>query len=628
MYKRVDTEEAINKTKNLFNKNHPPIFGKYLTKKQRKHRIWLMLIILLIYGIVQAYALKYIKQSAILSLSVLPLALAGWLLGIWAPVFSGIVVNIYLMYLLYIFHFDIVFPGPYLIIIYILTGVGIGWFSELTYKAKVTEAALLVAKNEAVEANKAKSEFLASISHEIRTPMNSILGFTQLLYDEIEDKRHKEKLEIILKASNSLLELINDLLDISKIEAGKIEIHNVEFTFSQLFYPIENIFSIKATEKKLGFLLILDPALPAIVYGDERRIQQIVLNLASNALKFTKQGRVTIHCRYENGHAIIKISDTGIGIPEDKQTLVFDAFKQLDPTLTREYGGTGLGLTISKRLIDEMNGKISLESKPDQGTIITVQIPLEDISIKYTPNKPTIVIPENTDCGREITRLALELKKHDFLYTLLIVTNDESSRQFFSQTLNGLELELDYADTANEAIVKLQSRLTEDKKYNLLLLDAQLAGKSAIEVLEFIRGQSAFDEIYCIVLTANMDKVEQAEFLTSGCHNYLAKPADKDLLLLQIFKLVLEKAKIIENNKTISMQIPQLALKRLKRIIIKLKHNYELFDVDELVKIRKELSTILPEPYLQQISDKLDTAIINYDDGILNEVIQQLDTII
>jgi len=245
-------------------------------------------------------------------------------------------------------------------------------------KQKQSEELQIAAMQAAENANKTKGEFLANMSHEIRTPMNSIIGFTELLLEEEENSQKKDKLKIIMKAGDNLLEIINDILDFSKMEADKIEFENASFSMRDLLNDIKKMFIIKAGEKNIAFSINVAESVPDYLFGDERRVNQIILNLVSNAFKFTKEGKIHIDCCYE-GHKTLKISvsDTGIGIAKGKQHLIFSAFSQVDNSTTREYFGTGLGLAISKGLIEKMGGKIYLASQVAVGSTFTVEIPLK-----------------------------------------------------------------------------------------------------------------------------------------------------------------------------------------------------------------------------------------------------------
>jgi len=240
--------------------------------------------------------------------------------------------------------------------------------------AKESEIALKQGKEIAESANRMKSQFLANMSHEIRTPMNAIIGFSDLLRNLVTDKRHKGYLDTIRASSRTLLTLINDILDLSKIEAGRLEIQYEVSDIHVLFHEIQAIFMEKITKKGLNFIIEIEEDLPSGLVIDEIRIRQVLINLIGNAIKFTKQGYIKLSARktYRKGKSkvnlIIVVEDTGIGIPEKQQAKMFDPFTQKERQSTRKFGGTGLGLAISKNLVELMNGEITLHSIENKGS--------------------------------------------------------------------------------------------------------------------------------------------------------------------------------------------------------------------------------------------------------------------
>ncbi|HPP86542.1 MAG TPA: PAS domain S-box protein [bacterium] len=250
-------------------------------------------------------------------------------------------------------------------------------------KMKDAQEQLIKAKDEAEKSNKLKTLFLANMSHEIRTPMNAILGFADLLYEsENLTTENKEMLDIIRNSGRHLLNLINDILDLSKIEAGKIKLEYSEFSVKKLLMHIYSMLNIKAKEKNLYFDLLIDHNSPDCLFGDELRVNQVLVNIIGNAIKFTNTGGITISYSYIDDTCIFKVIDTGIGIPQDRIDTIFLPFEQADISTTRKYGGTGLGLTITKKIIQLMGGSIFVESEENKGTTFIIKLPLKFVKLE------------------------------------------------------------------------------------------------------------------------------------------------------------------------------------------------------------------------------------------------------
>ncbi|MBN2275106.1 MAG: PAS domain S-box protein [Bacteroidales bacterium] len=255
-----------------------------------------------------------------------------------------------------------------------------GVIFDITDRVHVLDE-LKKAKHSAEQANRAKSEFLANISHEIRTPLNSVLGFTDLLEDTITQETEKQYLEAIKTSGKNLLTLINDLLDLSKIEAGKLTLHHEFVDLKKILLEVKQIFSLRLNQKNLQYYEYIDPAFPAYIYSDESRLRQILINLVGNAVKFTHDGHISVKVEFEQGkksneiNLKISISDTGIGIPKEAYDIIFESFRQHSRLDTRKYEGTGLGLPITKKLVEALNGSVFFESIVNRGSNFTIVFP-------------------------------------------------------------------------------------------------------------------------------------------------------------------------------------------------------------------------------------------------------------
>jgi signal transduction histidine kinase len=237
---------------------------------------------------------------------------------------------------------------------------------------------LRIAKEQAEAANQAKNEFLNNITHEIRTPLNAVIGFSDILMEDEDDPDKIQLLKFTRDSGQILMKLINEVLDLAKIEAGKLELEYANFSLKELIEEIHRMFFEEAEKKNLEFNVSIASSVPSFVVGDRARISEIIINIVRNAFKFTGIGSIAIDCTYDKGIAFIKVSDTGVGIPKEKLDIIFTAFTQADGSLTREFGGAGLGLTIACKLTKLMSGKISVKSKEGKGSTFTIELPLPE----------------------------------------------------------------------------------------------------------------------------------------------------------------------------------------------------------------------------------------------------------
>ena len=370
---------------------------------------------------------------------------------------------------------------------------------------------LKLAKEEAEEASFQKSQFLANMSHEIRTPLNAVSGFISLLHEKETDAEKIRYLQVIKGSSDSLLQIISDILDISKIESGKLDYVTNDFSAYIELVSVIELFQEKAAQKGIVLDINYSDKIPEILFADALRIKQILSNLLSNAVKFTPEGEA-IKCTiwYESGCLSIRVKDYGIGIPKEKQKLIFKPFLQAESSTSREYGGTGLGLAISAKLIQILNGELTLKSKEGKGSVFT-------FTVEMPTGKDICSAPEDT-----MESLG-SLKGH-----ILIVEDMEANSMFIGIVLENAGLTYDTAINGLVAIEKFKT-----KKYDLILMDEnmpKLGGIAATQVILDIEKEKDINHTPIISLTANALKGDRERFLKAGMDNYLSKPVDPNSL--------------------------------------------------------------------------------------------------
>jgi two-component system sensor histidine kinase EvgS len=405
---------------------------------------------------------------------------------------------------------------------------------QTTKKLEIAQDKLNEARNAAEAANQAKSEFLANMSHEIRTPMNAIIGFTELLNEQIEEPRLKSFVKTIKSASYNLLTLINDILDLSKVEAGKLEIDKKVTNPHDLFSELGNIFMMKMREKNLDFILEIDPVIPQSLQLDAVRLRQVLLNLIGNAVKFTDTGFVRLIARAENEDTIgskldlqIDVEDTGMGIAEDQQDKIFQQFEQIPGQNVKRFGGTGLGLSISKRLVALMGGELTLKSQLGKGSTFTIR--LCDVAIASLGTEP-----EQKQAEKE-TRIEFHPGK------LLIVDDVKDNRDLLLALFAKTKLQTVEAKNGLEAV-----ELVKKQSFDLILMDVRMPVMTGSEAAHEIK---KFSNIPIVALTASVMTEDFEQLEDEDFDGFLRKPVLKAELFNELRKfLPVEEIAVSESN--------------------------------------------------------------------------------
>lgn len=508
------------------------------------------------------------------------------------------------------------------------------------YKKQAEE--LRLAKQRAEEASHAKELFLASVSHEIRTPMNAIMGMSYLLAKTDLAPLQKNYNDTIRVSAENLLVIINDILDMSKITAGKMTLENVGFLLSELIQNLCNTIRYRAEEKGIGLFTEIDRRISPILLGDPLRLYQVLLNLVSNAIKFTEKGQVEIECSLVKNNAStqlieFKVIDSGKGIDKDKLEQIFEAFAQEDETVSREYGGTGLGLSISKNLVQLFGGKLEVQSTKSTGTTFSFILEMGIGEDEDIPQK-------EQDIGKAQIQKSLEGLR------VLLVEDHDINAFVATSIMAQWNIKPELATNGKEAI-----RLIRQNQYDVVLMDIQMPVMGGIEATKIIR-KDLKSQVPIIALTANAIKTDIEKYLAAGMNDHISKPFEPNLLLKTIlsvtnFHFTMNKSydlpklrELFDNNEALVRKMLMLFLnstppliaqiqearkmeryKEVGQVIHKIKSSVKTLGAAELGELCQKLESYATEPNASpaHVHEMLDNVLPKIE-GLLQEIQQDL----
>lgn len=413
----------------------------------------------------------------------------------------------------------------------------IHWLRDVT-KEDATMAETMRLKDEADRANEAKSLFLAHMSHEIRTPINAIIGMDELIIRETGEEGTTERAKDVMRAAKTLLSLINDILDFSKIEAGKMEIVASDYSLASVLKELQIMIKFRAEKKKLDLIFNVDERLPKTLKGDEVRIKQVITNVLTNAVKYTEKGSITVHVHFENRddgriNLLVDVTDTGIGIKKEDLPKLYGSFERIENDSVHKTEGTGLGMSITTKLLALMEGMITVESEYGKGSTFHIIVPQEVVDVDGIGDF-TKAIDEAID-KQEAERILFEAPEA----TVLIVDDNKVNRVVARSLLKDTKIKFEEADSGKQAL-----EMIKEKRYDIILMDHRMPEMSGIETFEAMQQGGHLNEgVPVIALTADAESGAREFYKSKGFAEYLVKPIDP-ILYEKLILMFLDKEKV------------------------------------------------------------------------------------
>ena len=405
----------------------------------------------------------------------------------------------------------------------------------LSMYARQQELKLL--RNKAEQANRDKSNFIATVSHEIRTPMNGVLGMNQLLLDTPLNEEQKDCVNTAIDSAKSLLRLIDEILDFSKIEAGKLELESIPYEIRKVFESVGGMLTVIAKTKGIELRVNIDKDVPQFIQGDPYRLRQVLTNLANNSIKFTKVGRVELNLSRHLEGLVVSIKDTGVGIEAEKLHRLFGAYSQTDASITRRFGGTGLGLVISKCIVEAFGGRIEVQSEVGVGSCFSFDLPkclMSEDELKAHGAK-ALTEAQQEDHAKK-SALNSDWKQHKL--EILLVEDNMVNQKVASKLLMSIGFRCDIANNGREAIEAVRA-----KEYQLVFMDCQMPILNGYDATREIRQFKTREQLSIVAMTANVIKEEQDACISAGMNGFVAKPINRKELEAVVRETVEERAK-------------------------------------------------------------------------------------